>query len=610
MVSPWEIDVGPLEIRKISLAEDEYTLIPEEPEGDYMPTPEEIAEMHENEVLSVKSPDKPSESTTASITNSQVNNQPESSSTVTETSLPVPEEPIAAEITSNPSPEPETNSSLIKATSNHNEDIPPLEEFPLAPNNNTTTKTYALIPENLAYLSESWNALTFATEYANHLFFRAETGHGQNWIDRGWYVWDSGRWTSSSSHTVVNRMMMTITQMSKIANECYCKDDLKVINAHIKKSLSRASIWNALQIASNSPTLNVKASRLDSNPLLLNLKNGTLDTENLKLRAHDPRDYITKQIPIELKPEAVCPRWNQFIAEITCGDTALADYIQRAAGYSITGDTSEQIMFVLLGTGNNGKSLFLKVLRDILGDYAKQGTLDLLTSMGTPDGDKANNAVASLQGAYMITLSETRQNARLQENLVKQLTGGDPVTARNLYENFFEFVPRFKLWLATNHRPVIGDTGIGMWRRLKLIPFNAVIQEDAIDPHLYEKLMSEAPGILAWLVEGLKQWHLRGLKADEPPAVTLGTQEYKKEMDKVALFLDECIENDDTLTPEMSLERITSKAMYTIYTTWCIEVGEKPLSQRYLSIRLKEKGLILKKSNGDAFWIGVKKRTT
>jgi putative DNA primase/helicase len=310
------------------------------------------------------------------------------------------------------------------------------------------------------------------------------------------------------------------------------------------------------------------------------------------VRPHRREDLLTKVAPVRPDPAAACPVWEAFLARIL-PDAPVRAFVRRAAGYSLTGLTTERVLFVLFGAGRNGKSTLLETLREVLGDYATVAPAELLLvkrSEGIP------NDLARLKGARFVTAAETDEGRRLAEGVVKQLTGGDTLTARFLHAEFFDFKPQFKVWLSTNHKPVIRGTDAGIWDRLRLIPFTVRIPDDEVDPGLPAKLRAEVAGIFNWLLAGLTEWREQGL--DPPEAVLAATDGYRQEMDVLGAFLDDaCLEE-----PQV---RATAKALYGAYSAWCERTGEQPENQRTFGMRLAERGYARRKWGSGWSWYGI-----
>jgi putative DNA primase/helicase len=285
--------------------------------------------------------------------------------------------------------------------------------------------------------------------------------------------------------------------------------------------------------------------------------------------------------------------WKQFIREIMNCNAELVQFLQIAAGWALTGDTSEQTMFILFGSGANGKSTFLNTLMKLLGDYAVATPTETFMKR---NNDQISNDIARLRGARLVTTTEAEQGKRLSEPLIKQITGNDALTARFLYGEYFDYVPTFKVFMATNHKPLIKGTDHGIWRRIKLIPFTTTITPDKQDKHLEEKLLAEGPGILNWLIEGVQTWTEKGLIA--PADISRATEEYRSEMDVLGNFIKErCIQSSGVM--------IQARELFRAYQEWCEENNERACSERFLGLRLKELGLERYRTSEARFWKGI-----
>jgi putative DNA primase/helicase len=326
------------------------------------------------------------------------------------------------------------------------------------------------------------------------------------------------------------------------------------------------------------------------------VRNGTIDLRTGEIRGHNPDDLITRIANVDYDKNADCPAWKKFIMEIMNYNTDLIRFIQNAAGWAVTGDTSEQTMFILFGTGANGKSTFLNTIMNLLGDYAIATPTETFMRKS---GDQITNDTARLRGTRFVTTTEAEHGRRLSEPLIKQITGNDRMTARFLYGEFFNFTPTFKIWMATNHKPVIKGTDHGIWRRIKLIPFTTRIEEENQDKHLEEKLMREGSGILNWLIEGARRWCKEGLKT--PNIIISATAEYRAEMDVIGNFIKErCVQKDGV--------SIKARELFKCYQDWCDDNNEHAVSERFFGLRLKEMGFEQRRSNDGRNWQGVQLR--
>jgi putative DNA primase/helicase len=271
----------------------------------------------------------------------------------------------------------------------------------------------------------------------------------------------------------------------------------------------------------------------------------------------------------------------------------LIQFIQAAAGWALTGDISEQTMFILYGSGANGKSTFLNTIMYVLGDYATATPTETFMKKST---DPSTNDIARLRGTRFVSTTEADQGHRLSESLIKKITGNDQMTVRFLYGEYFNFTPTFKIFMATNHKPIIKGTDHGIWRRIKLIPFTVRIEDEQQDKHLEQKLKEEASGILNWLLEGAVRWKEEGLQA--PTEVRSATDEYRGEMDVIGKFLEECCIQESDL-------KIKISELFKTYSAWCTDNNELACSERFFSMRIKELGFKQMRSAVARFWTGI-----
>ena len=263
-------------------------------------------------------------------------------------------------------------------------------------------------------------------------------------------------------------------------------------------------------------------------------------------------------------------------------------------GYALSGDVSEQCLFILWGTGANGKSTFLNVLQYLFGDYACSTMIETFMKKNS----EQSNDLARLKGARFVTTSEIEQGKQMSESLIKTVTGEDDLTARFLYGEYFSFKPTFKIFMATNHKPKIRGADNGIWRRIKMIPFTVTILPEQRDKKLTEKLIAENSGILNWLIKGYAMWKKEGL--EEPQAVRDANNEYRMDMDVVGTFVDDCFELDASLR-----WRLLTKELYDTYIKWCNKNNERIMSQKWLGLRMSEKGFKRLSTNGSRYWLGL-----
>jgi putative DNA primase/helicase len=408
-----------------------------------------------------------------------------------------------------------------------------------------------------------------------------------------WFAWDGRRFAADSTVEVerlAKRTMRAILLEAEVQDN---EEHRRQVIAHQIRSESERSIRAALSLAKSDEQIAARLADFDRNEMLLNVLNGTLDLRRGELLPHSRNDLLTKLAPVRFDPRATCPRWVQFLAEIL-PDPELVAYVQRAVGYSLTGDASEECIFVLFGTGANGKSKFLEVIRHVLGNYALAS--DMNTFLAGKAQAAVRNDVARLRCARFVTAVENEPSERLAESLLKICTGGDKIAARFLYNEHFEFVPVFKLWFATNHKPRITGTDDGIWRRMRLLPFGVTIPPERRDRKLVEKLKLEASGVLNWALAGLRGWQEQGL--GEPSAVNVATSEYRTSQDVLANFLAErCCTGLGREAP--------AGRLYAVYKKWSDDNGEVPMKAGELKGALEVRGFRHKHREAGKFWLGI-----
>jgi len=401
-----------------------------------------------------------------------------------------------------------------------------------------------------------------------------------------WLCWDGRRWQPDADAEVNRRATETIRNLYTLAANTADADERTRLAKHALASENRGRIAAMLDLA--PALMPIRAELLDRHPMLLNAANGTLDLRTGKLQPHDRNHLMTKCIDVVFDMAAECPEWEKFITMVTGGDGELNLFLQLACGYSLTGLVDEHALFMLLGEGLNGKSTFTTALQHILGGYARRIDMEALMQTWGGHGNSATPYLAALQGVRFALATETPEGRRLNEAAIKDLTGGDVITARYLHANPIEFAPTHKLWLYGNHRPRVAAMDLGFWRRMRVVPFAVTIPEDVRLPQseIMARFDREAPGILAWMVAGCLLWQGQGLGI--PGAVAGATSQYKDEMDLVRQFLDERCEQH----PDYSSTKVD---LFRAFRVWCEETGEEAArhrGKRWLTTRLLEKGFI------------------
>lgn len=395
---------------------------------------------------------------------------------------------------------------------------------------------------------------------------------------KAWLYWNGQWWMLDAPAEVCHVCKETARSIYDEAKNANDLDQQRALAKWAGNSQSRRG-QEAMEWAARSE-LDVKTDDFDRDLYLLNVENGTLDLRTGELREHRREDMITKLAPVIYDPNATCPRWLRFLDEVMDGDQEMVGYLQRMVGYALTGETTEHCMFILHGNGRNGKSTFVETLHHMLGDYARKAEMKAFLQKTQ---DTVNNDIAALRGARLASAVEIGKGRRLNEPLVKEVTGGDRMTARFLHKEFFEFVPEFKLFLAVNDRPEIKGTDEGIWSRVRLVPFDVTFSPEERDKDLGKKLKAELPGILAWAVQGCLEWQRDGLK--DPEKVSAATQEYREESDLLGGFIwANCVTGDPKNV------YVTTGDFYLKFEQWCKDEGTHPMPNNELSKEMKRRG--------------------
>ncbi len=449
-------------------------------------------------------------------------------------------------------------------------------------------KTAAPIPVKSYSFDDTGNSDRFVDLFGEDMRY--------NYTDKRWIYWDERRWHSDPGHVVLGAIDKVVESMGaelKSYEQQGDEDLVKAFQKHIRYSRSHKGKEQLKKEAEHR--LPVMPDQLDKHKFAFNTPNGVLSLKTGKLTKHEPKWFITKVSYVEYSDNADCPQWRKFLEEIFNGDKELIRYVQKAVGYSMTGQTSEQCVFFLYGTGRNGKSTFLDVIRDIMGDYAANIQPETIMVKHS-QGGAINSDIARLKGARFVTSVEPNEGMRINEGLLKQLTGDDVVTARKLYSEEFEFKPEFKLWMATNHKPIIRGTDTGIWRRIHMIPFTVQIPENKVDRGLKYKLEREYPAILRWAVEGCLLWQKEGLLM--PKAVLEQVREYRREMDVVSAFIEDRCEAGEGYY-------VRSSELYAAYSAWCDSNNEYKMSNTKFSTEAT-KTFSKKKQPDGIYFLGIK----
>jgi putative DNA primase/helicase len=418
------------------------------------------------------------------------------------------------------------------------------------------------------------------TDVGNAERFVRHHGHDLRYVTAWsrWLVWDGVRWAADFTAEVVRRAKATVARIYGEA-EAALEDERRDLARHAVRSESERAIRAMIALAESE--LAVRPEQLDADPWLLNVLNGTVDLRTGELRCHQQTDLITKLAPVYFDQAASHPVWDSFL-ELMLPDPEVRSFLQRAVGYSLTGDTCEEKLFFIHGPTAAGKTTFTGALRAMLGDYA--AICDFESFLRKRGDAGVRNDIARLAGVRTVLSLEVDEGRHLAEALLKTLTGGDVTTARYLYKEIFEFKPCFKLWLVANDKPSANAGDAALWRRILLVPFEHSLPEDMRDPAVKATLtISEEAraAVLAWAVQGLRDWRGCGLRP--PDAVRRATDAYREEQDTLTPFLaDYCIVESGAF--------VASKVLRDSYRQWSEANDEKPLSSNALARRLRDRG--------------------
>lgn len=412
------------------------------------------------------------------------------------------------------------------------------------------------------------------TGNAHRLFDKCNGEIRYSYARKKWYYWTGKVWALDDTGEVKKYTDLVLADMKAQAFEMDNEEErekfLKFVNTCGNSNRKNAMITETQHLEG----IPILPDQMDAYQEYLNVQNGIVNLRNGELMPHSPEFMMTRICLSEYDISNKKPvRWLKFLNEVCNGDQELIRYLQKCVGYSLTGSNREQCAFFLYGIGNNGKSTFLETIADMLGGYAANAQPDTLMTKKNDSGGGPNSDIARLKSVRFVSTEEPTEGVRLNEGLVKQLTGGGKVTCRFLFGDEFEYEPEFKIWIATNHKPVIRGTDVGIWRRIRLIPFEVNIPKDKVDKNLKYKLREEMPQILHWAVEGVALYAREGL--DMPDKVRQATDEYKSEMDLLQAFTDSCIEIDYTV-----VQGIPANELYAAYVRWAEKNNEYVMTSR------------------------------
>jgi putative DNA primase/helicase len=417
-------------------------------------------------------------------------------------------------------------------------------------------------------------ALLFAERHSGNLRYVAKWGK--------WMEWDGKRWRADDTLHAFNRARFICREAASQAND-----------PRVQMAVARGeTVAAVLRLARADRRLAATTDQWDSNPWLLNTRGGIVDLHTGEMRPARIDDYVTKITAIT--PGGTCPTWDAFLRRVTGDDPELIAFLCRMCGYALTGITNEHALFFLYGTGANGKSVFQSTVTGILADYHKTAAIETFTAS---QSEHHPTDLAGLRAARLVTANETAEGRRWAESKIKLLTGGDKITARFMRQDFFEFVPVFKLIIAGNHMPGLRSVDEAIRRRLHIIPFSVTIPHKQRDPQLLEKLKAEWPGILSWMIRGCLEWQANGL---QPPAVVKNaTESYLAAEDAIATWIDECC------TPDPQAWEPVAK-LYASWSAWAAQAGEPAGSKKNFVQNLEARSYRPHRTHAGRGFYGIK----
>lgn len=449
---------------------------------------------------------------------------------------------------------------------------------------------------------DALNSQFFEKDHAERVMYVPQRGAWFLFSDNVWradelrYVYQLGLETTRNMLIEAAQLILQAAKAKTDAERRELTDKAARITSQARAAQNKGKLEAMLALAATRPRIAISQEKLDDDDMLLACKNGAIDLESGAFRNARAEDYCTKQAGAAFMggwEEVDCTTWRRFLEEVQPDENARA-WLQRFAGYCLTGRTGEQIMTVFYGTGANGKSVFVETLKKVLGSYAVAAQFETFVER---KNEGVRNDLARLDKARLVVAQEGQEGARLDEGVIKQMTGDDEITARFLHREFFTFKPRFKVVLVSNHKPVITGSDHGIWRRVVLVPWPVTIPTEKRDRDLLNKLLAEMPGILAWCLEGLAKYLECGLQP-LPKSIARATSDYKRDSDTIGLWLDDCCLLDSQATTPAS-------DLYSKYTSWATSNGHRPVSAKTLGDRLRERGLIPVREAGKRAWAGI-----
>jgi len=428
------------------------------------------------------------------------------------------------------------------------------------------------------YLSDEHLALLFANKHADDLRFVAQWGK--------WFYWDNNVWRED------------VTRIARDRVRAVCRAVADRIPKEIKGAgrICSTTVDNAVLTKATADRLfAATVAQWDANPFLLNTPNGVVVLKNLKVRQNRPIDHLTKITAVTPDPQCSIERWKRFLYRVTNNDAAYVNYLQRLCGYMLTGSVEEHQMFFLHGFGANGKSTFVKTVEGILGSYCVSTPIETFT---LTHHDRHPTELARLLGARLVISTETEEGRPWAESRLKQLTGGDTISARFMRQDFFDFSPQFKIMIMGNHKPSVRSVDEAIKRRLNLLPFTVTIPKSERDPEFVDKLKPEWPGILYWMISGFREWR-KSKSLVTPPAVINATDAYLEAEDAMMAWMSDWCERDPNAWE-------SSTVLFAAWKAWAERNGEYVGTQRRFGQALERHGIVFLRKNKARGYIGLR----
>ena len=433
------------------------------------------------------------------------------------------------------------------------------------------------------------NAKAFAFKWRGKLLYVTSRGAWLRWDEQRWQLCEKGEQDAYAKEVCTE----LLTAASTIFKADQDKGKKLIQDAVASHNLPK--ITAMLKLAVSEPEMAVTDRELDADPMVLGAQNGVVDLKTGHLLFNYPEMRVTRFCNAAFIEGAACPKWIAFLDQVFQGDEATVESVQRLLGYTLTGLVTEEILVICFGYGSNGKSVFNNIVLRILGGYSRTAPATLLTARRADDTGPRND-VAALAGTRYVSINELQAGDRLDEQVVKMLAGREPISARYLHQEFFEFLPTFKAWLRTNHKPIITGEDDGIWRRLVPIPFRRKFGDDEKNPFLEEELLEERDGILQWMLEGTRRYLKDGLKLS--PTIRAEHSSYRKASDLLGEFLA-----DKTTTDPNS--RVPQAGLFLSWKYWCDSNGVRHGSKKTFTQRMAERGFLEGRSNGERQYCGL-----